>query len=195
MKKALTSMAAMVALGSSPIVASAATTSQNTTINATIGAAISMTTSNTVALAITPTASGAASSNSDTVTVSTSNSSGYTLTMSNTDTTLTLANGGNTIAAHSGTFGSPSTLANNAWGYRVDGVGSFGAGPTSAQTNQANLSQNWAGVPANGSAHTLKTTGGVASADVTTVWYGVKTDTTKPSGLYTDSVTYTATTN
>lgn len=195
MKKTLTTVAAMVALGTSPLLASAAVDTGSTTINATIGAAISMTTSGTVPISVIPTGVGAASSNSDTVTVSTSNSTGYQLSLSNGDTTTSLAGpSGNTLAAHSGTYAVPSTLANNTWGYRVDGA-PFGAGPTTAETNQANLSGTWSGVPSSASPQILKTTGGVASADVTTVWYGVKVDTTKPSGTYTDSVTYTAVTN
>lgn len=179
----------------SPVVASAATDTQSTTINASVASVISMTTSGTVAIAITPTGSGSASSASDTVTVNSNNNAGYDLTLSNGDTTLTLAgSNGGTIAAHTGTYGTPSTLANNSWGYRVDGLGTFGAGPSSAQTNQANLSGTWSGVPSSAAAQNIKSTTGVASNDVTTVWYGVKADTTKTNGTYTDSVTYTATT-
>lgn len=179
----------------SPVLASAATDTDNTTINATIAPVISMTTSGTVAIGVTPTSSGAASSASDTVTVSTNNTAGYNLTLANSDINTNLVNGANNIAAHSGTFASPSTLANNSWGYRVDSAGTFGAGPTSAQTNQANLAETWAGVPASSSPQQLKTTSATATNDVTTVWYGVKVDTSKPNGIYTDQVTYTATTN
>ncbi|MDB5187461.1 MAG: exported protein of unknown function [Candidatus Saccharibacteria bacterium] len=189
------SVLAVMAIVLSPVAAGAAVDTKSTTINATIGSTISMTTSATVAIGITPASSGAASSASDTVTVATNNATGYNLTLADTDATTTLVNGANTIAAHAGTFAAPSTLANNSWGFRVDSAGTFGAGPTIAQTNQANLSGTWAGVPATGSAVTLKTTGATTAGDATTVWYGVKADTTKPSGVYTDSVTYTATTN
>lgn len=195
MKKTLGSLVVMVAVGTSPLVASAATDTQSTTINATVGAAISMTTSATVGISVTPTASGSASSASDTVTVSTSNSGGYNLSMSNTDTSLSLVKGGDSIVSHTGTFGAPTTLGNNSWGYRIDSVGSFGAGPTSAETNQANLAGTWSGIPSSAAPQLLKTTATTTSADVTTVYYGVKVDTTKPSGVYTDSVTYTAVTN
>lgn len=187
---------AAVAVVLSPVAASAATDTKSTTINATINSVISMTTSSTVAIAVTPTASGAMSSNSDTVTVSTNNSTGYTLTLANGDTTTNLVSGGNTIAADAGTQASPSsTLTNNRWGYRIVGVGGFGASATSAETNVANSAYSWAGVPSSASPNTVKTTGATASGDVTTVWYGVKADSTKPSGTYSDSVTYTATTN
>ena len=178
-----------------PAAFAAVSNSASTVINANIGSTISISTSGTVNLAITPTASGSASSASDTVSVSTNNSLGYNLQLADSDATTNLVNGASTIAASSGTFASPATLANNTWGYRVDGAGTFGAGPTSAQTNQSSLSGTWAGVPASGSPATLKSTSTTATADTTTVWYGAKADTTKPNGTYTDTVTYTATTN
>jgi spore coat protein U-like protein len=50
-------------------------------------------------------------------------------------------------------------------------------------------------MPASGSPFTLKTTAATASADVTTVWYSVAANATQPTGVYTDTVTYTALTN
>jgi hypothetical protein len=189
-------LVAVVGVVLSPVVASAATDTDNTTVNAVVAPTISMTTSGTVTANITPTGSGAMSSSSDTVTISTNNSAGFTLTLANADATTTLSNGTDTLAADAGTQASPSTtLTNNSWGYRVDSLGGFGAGPTSAETNQASSAYKWAGVPATGSANTLKTTAATASNNTTTVWYGVKVDTSKSSGTYTDSVTYTATTN
>lgn len=184
---------AALAVAVTPVVASAATA--NTTINATIASVISITTSSTVALAITPDANGQSSSASDTVTVNTNDPDGYVLTLADSDATTTLANGGNSLTAHAGTQGTPTTLANNTWGYRVDSVGGFGAGPASAETNVDTLALTWAGVPATGSPNTLKTTSSTASNDTTTVWYGAKADTSKPNGVYTGTVTYTATAN
>lgn len=199
MKKAtiyrISSLVAVSAVLLSPVIASAATDTKSTTVNVTIGSAISMSTSGTVALAVTPTGVGAASSASDTVTVATNNATGYNLTLADSDATTTLVNGVNTIPAHAGTFAAPTTLANNTWGYRVDGAGGFLTGPTSAQTNQANLTGTWAGVPASGAPQQLKTTSATSAGDVTTVWYGTKVDSTKANGVYTDAVTYTATTN
>lgn len=173
----------------------AASSNSNTVINAAIGSTISISTSGTVTLNITPTGAGSATSASDTVTVSTNNATGYTLQLADADATVTLTNGGNTIGAATGTFAAPAALGVNTWGYRVDSVGTFGAGPTSAQSNAASLSGTWAAVPASGSPATLKTTGSTASGDTTTVWYGASANTTKPNGTYTDTVTYTATTN
>lgn len=184
---------AVLAVATTPVMASAVT--EDTIINATVGSTISMTTSGTVTLNITPDANGQSSSASDSVSVSTNNSAGYTLTLADSDATTTLANGGNTLTAHAGTQGTPTTLANNTWGYRVDSVGGFGVGPTSSETNVDTLALTWAGVPASGSPVTLKTTAATASNDATTVWYGAKADTTKPNGTYTGTVLYTATTN
>ncbi|MBC7746476.1 hypothetical protein H7Y40_00650 [Pedobacter sp.] len=190
----LTAVAAVVAAVLSPVAASAVTA--NTTINATVGATISMTTSTTVAIGVTPTAPGSMSSSSDAVSVSTNNALGFTLSLADTDATTTLVSGGNTFVADAGTQASPTaSLTNNRWGYRVDSIGGFGAGATTTETNVASSAFSWAGVPATGSPNTIKTTATTASNNITTVWYGVKADTTKPNGVYTDSVTYTATTN
>lgn len=178
-----------------PIFASAATQTASTTINATVNSVISMSTSTTVAINLTPTAGGVVTSAADTVSVSTNNAAGYTLTLADGDATTNLVSGGNTIGAHSGTQASPTALAANTWGYRVVNVGGFGASAYSAETNNGSSSSTWAGVPASGSPNTLKTTAATASGDATTVWYGVKVNTSKPNGTYTDTVTYTATTN
>lgn len=178
-----------------PIAASAASDTATTTINATVGSVISISSGPTVAISLTPTSGGVVTSASNTVTVSTNNTAGYTLTLANSDATRNLVSGGNTITPHAGTQASPTALATNTWGYRVVGVGGFGATAYSAESNNGSSTSTWAGVPATGSANTLKTTATTASGDATTVWYGVKADSTKPGGSYTDTVTYTAITN
>ncbi len=177
-----------------PLAAHAATDTDTTTINAVIGSTISMTTSGTVNLNVTPVSGGAQTSAADTVTVATNNSTGYALTLANSDTTLTLVSGANTIAAHAGTQAASSVLANNTWGYHVDSVGDMGTGGA-AQSNVTTSAIKYAGVPSSAAPNTLKSTSTVTAGDVTSVYYGVKADTTKPSGTYTDTVTYTATTN
>jgi len=177
----------------SPVVVMAATDSDNTTINATIASVISIATSGTVAINVTPVSGGSQTSASDTVTVSTNNAAGYDLTLANSDATLTLANGANTIAAHAGTYAAPTALANNSWGYAVGGLGTFDGSYTTI-TNAGTSTTKWAGVPGTGSPQNIKSTSSTASGDTTTVWYSVKADTTNPNGVYTDTVTYTATT-
>ncbi len=176
-----------------PVASYAASTTATTTINATVGSTISMTTSGTVAINLTPGGSAVVSSNSDNVSVSTNNATGYTLTLANNDSNRNLVSGANNIAAHAGTAATPTVLANNTWGYAVAGV-PFSA-TYAAETNETSSTSLWAGVPASGSPVTLRTTAAPASGSATTVWYGVKVDSTQPTGTYTDTVTYTATTN
>lgn len=182
-------------LAVTPVVASAATQSANTVINANIGSAISITTSTTVTIGVTPTPGGVVSSSSDTVTVNTNATAGYTLTLADSDTNTNLVSGGNNIAAHSGSFASPTTLADNTWGYRIVSAGGFGATAYSGETNQAGSTSTWAGVTSSASPVTIKTTGSAATNDTTTVWYGVKATSSQPNGTYSDTVTYTATSN
>lgn len=192
-----TAVLGVVGVVLSPVVASAATDSKNTTVTAVIDSSITMTVGGNVSFNIVPTAGGIFSSSSDTVSVSTNHGAGYNLTLADADATTTLADGGgNSIAAVAGTMGSPTAgMTVDTWGWRVDGAGGFGAGPTTAETNVSTSTHTWAGVPASGAPVTLKTTGSTASNDTTTVWYGAKVSTAKPNGSYSDIVTYTATTN
>lgn len=178
-----------------PVTASALTAS--TTVSTVISPVISLLTSNgTVNVNVTPTGSGAQTLASDTVTVSTNDSSGYTLQLAETGAGSTLVSGGNSIPASSGTQTVPVVMAANTWGYRVDGVGGFGAGPTTSQSSAAiSGSIKFAAVPATASPNTLVATAGTASNATTTVWYGVAANTTQPSGTYTNNVTYTALAN
>jgi len=178
-----------------PAVAGAATA--NTTISSAIGSVISVfTTNGTVNVNVTPTGSGAQTIASDTVTVSTNDSSGYTLQLAESSATTTLTSGSNTIAAISGTPGTPAYETSGTWGWRVDGLASFGSGPTSA-VNSAAISGTlkFAAVPASGSPYTLVTTATTASNATTTVWYGVAANTSQATGTYTNTVTYTCTAN
>jgi len=191
---ALVAVMTFVGVVGLPTMAGAATTS--TTINSAISSVISVFTSNgTVAANVTPTGGGAQTIASDTLTVSTNDTLGYTLQIADTDATTTLVSGGNTIPASAGSQASPIAQAVNTWGYRVDGVGGFGAGPTSGQNSAAIGSVTFAGMPASSSPNTIKTTSTTASNDTTTVWYGVAANTSQPTGTYSDSVTYTATAN
>ncbi len=135
---------------------------------------------------------------SDSVTAITGSSTGYTVTINNADTETTL-HGPNaeTIASVSGTDGSPVALSANIWGYRVDGVASFGVGPTTPLVNTAVPVLTFAATPSSESA------GGIVryteSTDLettaTSVWYGVCVDASTVAGVYTDTVLYTAVIN
>lgn len=197
MKKNIKKLAMIIAVvaGASlmPLSAFASTDTKTTTINALIGSTISVGTSTTVNISVTPVTGGSQSAAADTVTVATNNATGYDLTLADSDANTSLVSGGNTIAAHAGTYAAPSALANNSWGYHIDGLGSFGTGGT-AENNVTSSSVKYAGVPANGSAQNIKTSSTTASGDSVTVYYGVKADPSVPNGTYTDTVTYTATT-
>jgi hypothetical protein len=177
-----------------PLTASAASQSDSTVINVTVAQVISISTSTPVSIGITPTPSGVVSSSSDTVTVNTNSSTGWNLTLSDADTDTDLESGANAFAAHAGTQASPTALADNTWGYRIVGVGGFGGGAYSGETNNGSSSSTWAGVPSSAAPNTIKTSAGTATNDTTTIWYGVRATSSQPSGVYTDTVTYTATT-
>lgn len=172
----------------------AATDSADTVINANVGSTISVNSSSVVTLNVVPTASGSITTASDSVSVTTNNSAGYNLTLSTSSASTDLTSGANSIPASSGSQTTPVTLAADTWGYRVDGEGGFGAGPTTAVTNATSESHSWAGVPASGSANTINSTNSSATNDTTTVWYGLNATTAKAGGTYTNTVVYTATT-
>lgn len=188
------SILSIVALFSMPVVASAMTTT--TTISSTISPVISLlSSSGTVNLNAIPTAGGVQTIASDTVTVSTNDSAGYTLKLGETGASSALTSGGNTIAASTGNQTTPIAQTANSWGYRVDSIGGFGAGPTSGVSSQAIGVLKFAAVPSTGSPDTIVSTSSTASNATTTVWYGVVVNTSQASDTYTNGVTYTATAN
>ncbi|MEJ0072549.1 MAG: hypothetical protein WDN27_00410 [Candidatus Saccharibacteria bacterium] len=158
---------------------------------------VSITTSSSVGISLTPSPTGSCSIQKDQVSVFTDNSNGFSLTLADSGTDTSLKSGAHGITASAGTLSSPVTLAINHWGYRVDGAGGFGSGPTSAQTDVSSSSLSFAGVPAsNATADTLADTDAAADpAVVTSVWYGVCADTAVASGTYSTQVTYTAVAN
>ncbi|HEY8992471.1 MAG TPA: hypothetical protein VIM37_01315 [Candidatus Microsaccharimonas sp.] len=173
--------------------ASAVTTSVNSSISSIISV---FTSSGTVTVNATPSAGGVQTIANDVITVSTNDVAGYTLKLNETGASSTLVSGGNSIAASSGTLAAPVAQAVNTWGYRVDSIGGFGAGPTGPVSNTAiSGAIKFAAVPVTASPDTIKTTATTATNDTTSVWYGVAVNTATPSGAYTNSVTYTAIAN
>lgn len=158
---------------------------------------ITLTSNSNVSLNVTPTSGGSCTIQSDTASVMTDDSNGYTLTLADNSTNTALINGSATIGAGSGTFASPAALSGNAWGYRVDGLGSFGGGPTTGQSNVSPGSTLFAAIKAsNQTADTIAATSVAADPAVTTtVWYGACANTSATSGSYTTQVTYTAVAN
>ncbi|MGH7234541.1 MAG: hypothetical protein ACREF7_03820 [Candidatus Saccharimonadales bacterium] len=162
-----------------------------------VDCSISLSSNGTVSLAVTPTSSGSCTIQSDTATVLTDDTNGYTLTLGDSSTNTSLINGSSSINATTGTIGSPAALSGNSWGYRVDGLGSFGSGPTTGQINVGHSGTLFAGIEASDlTADTIASTSGAADPAVsTTVWYGACADTTVSSGNYTSQVIYTAVAN
>lgn len=158
---------------------------------------ITISTAATLSLPITPDPATRCTIDKNTVSVTTGASVGYSLTLASTSTAGTLPGDthGGTINAVSASYASPSALSANTWGYRIDGTGSFGVGPTSAVTNVAIPSLTFAPLASSASPQTIKTTASAAAPDTTDVWYGVCADMSIPADTYSRQVQYTAATN
>ncbi len=158
---------------------------------------ITLSSNGSLNLDITPTTSGKCTIHSDSPSVLTDDTDGYTLTVADNSTNTSLVNGASSISTTSGTVSSPTTLSGNSWGFRVDGLGGFGAGPTTTQDNVARGSITFSSVKAsNVTADTIASTSGAADPAVaTTVWYGACADTSVASGTYSTQVLYTAIAN
>jgi len=158
---------------------------------------ITVSSSGTVNLTIIPGSSATCTTQKDSVVVTTDASTGYNLSMNNAATTSSLLNGGSSIATTSGTQVSPIALTANTWGYRIDGLAGFGAGPTAASSNTAASATSFAGIPtsAQPAATLAATTVAAGSGETTSVWYGACANTTLPAGTYTSTIIYTAVVN
>lgn len=160
---------------------------------------ISLSTSGSVSIDVTPvTSSITCTVSKDNVTATTDSSTGYTITLQDSDTSTTLAGpSASSIAPIGATPSQPAALTANTWGYRIDGIDGFGSGPTSTTSNSPVPNVTFASVPSsNTAAATVRSTTSTDSNSVTTpVWYGLCANTNVQSGSYTDSVTYTALVN
>lgn len=180
----------------SVVVVTGSASAEDAIINSQVSSGISLSTSSgTVNVNVLPTGTGVQTIAGHTATVSTNSAGGYDLTLVDANNNNSLVSGGNNITASTGTQASPAALTAGTWGYRVDGVGGFGAGPTTAVTNGAiSATTLFAGVPVStGTASVIGTSSTPVSADETDVWYSVAADVSTPVGTYTDTVTYTAT--
>lgn len=173
----------------------ATTQSANTIINGLIGSTITVSSTGTVSMNLSPGGSSVTSIGKDTVTVNSNDVDGYNLTLnvnSATDDKLNNASAGSSIVATSGTYASPAVLASNSWGYRVDGLGTFGAGPTAVVDSAASSALFFAKVPLSGAPQNIRSTTTTATNQTTDVYYGIQVDASKPNGTYTNTVVYTA---
>lgn len=155
---------------------------------------ITLTSSGTVTLNIDPSASGVYTIQKDSINIQSGATTGYTVDLSASSSTTDLESGVNKISRLSTSFSSPAVLATNKWGYRIDDIGSFGSGPTSAVTNALSNSLKFTGIQPVSSADTILSTSSesVSGGDDYDIWYGVKADSTLPNGTYSQIVTYTA---
>lgn len=128
---------------------------------------------------------------SSTITVYTNNATGYALTLKDKDADTDLVNAnGATIPA---TAATSLTAGTAAWGYKVFSQHGNNAG----EGAQATGNTEWLAVPASSASGAAisnlgtKTSGG----DQTIVDYGVATAADQATGIYADTIVYTATTN
>ena len=131
-----------------------------------------------------------------TVTTETNNRTGYTLQLNATSgysNSLTNAATSETIPTLAGAYASGS-FPTNYWGYT-------GGLDKSSETGGYNCASNYCPILAYQSTesnyapnHAIKATN-APSSDTTTITFGAKADTTKSSGTYSTSVTFTAVTN
>lgn len=132
---------------------------------------LTINTSGDITVPVVPSMGGTLNTASGTVTVTSTDVIGYDLYV-RAATTTNLTKGGDTIPASAN--GSPGTLSTNTWGYNATGSTTNFVGMTMTDTLIHSLS------------------GPSTAGDVTSVTYGVKVDTTQPSGNYSTVVTYTA---
>ena len=161
---------------------------------------ISITSASNISVSLTPNNGGSCSVGKNDVSVLTDSSTGDNLSLSVNSVTGALTNGsGGNIYPSSGTFSSPQALGINKWGYRVDGTGGFGSGPTGVIADQNYpISNTFAAAPYGSTPVPDIVASSSLAADpavTTSVWYGVCADTSISSGLYTGTILYTATTN
>jgi hypothetical protein len=158
---------------------------------------ITLSSSGTLSLNVVPAGGTTCSVASDSVAVTTDSSTGYSLTMNDQATSSSLVGTSTGIATDSGTPSAPSSLTANSWGWRVDGLSGFGAGPTTGSSNGGVPPVRFAGVPTSSqSAATVATSSSAADPTVTTpVWYGLCVNTSIPADTYSSTVVYTAVVN
>ena len=154
-----------------------------------------------VSVDLRPTSDGASVVVSQQVTTTTSSDSGYRLYISTNSTSdedsrklqnETLIASGSTnayLAPSSGTISNPTTLTTNTWGYALSTTGD--------NNGEVTTSSQFIGVPLLGAEHLINNiqtavTDSTSANAITTVYFGMNANSSRPSGLYTAYVTYTA---
>ena len=120
-----------------------------------------------------------------TIKVYTNNATGYTLNVKDADSTLALTKVSSTETIPAGTVTAPATTfdlvaGTAAWGYVVDTASADGTGYKAITASDVQVKTK-----------ATPTSGG----EETKVYYGVATASDQATGVYADTITYTATTN
>ena len=173
------------------------------------GGVVSLTSSGNVNLSMYASSAGTVQTAVDAVRV-TSGNAGYQLYLSVAgDNNALIRDGGSptnesdTIPAAGGNISSPTVLGTNTWGFAVaskdttSGSGSEdvlanGFDNTYPTGDNSVMTSKFAKVPTKGNDVKIASRSGSANNILTNVYYGIKANTAKPSGLYKNTVTYTA---
>ena len=149
------------------------------------------TVTNQVQLSITPTTNQNFSSSSHNVKVDSNLPGGLDLKLSTATANNHLSTiGGQTIAPTTGNFTNPQAIADNSWGYRING-GAFGFN-TIIETNTNGSNFTWASVPPSATPDVIFTSNSLVSDQTIPVFYGVKVSNTQAPGNYSVTVIYEA---
>lgn len=149
------------------------------------------TVTNQVQLSITPTTNQNFSSSSHHVKVDSNLPGGLDLKLSTATANNHLSTiGGQTIAPTTGNFNNPQAIADNSWGYRING-GAFGFN-TVTETNTNGSNFTWASVPPTAMPDVIFTSNSLVSDQTIPVFYGVKVSNTQAPGSYSATVIYEA---
>jgi hypothetical protein len=197
------SLAILISICSAQTISYADTTDSSVYGNGSFGdcdygtCTITLTDTGVPTLTVVPTPAGVCSVQSDTVSVLTDSTTGYSLTMTTSTTNNAMQGATTSLPTSSGTSSAPTTLAVNTWGYRVDGLASFGTGPTTSQSSGSVPSVTFAGVPASNQSSTqvAYSNSPANPAQDTKAWYGICADSSVPADTYSVTVIYTAVTN
>lgn len=150
---------------------------------------ITASTTSNLNIAVNP---GKMSSAKDTISADSNNLLGYKVYLSSSTASTDMVhtvNSANKMNKAAGSVTTPGALADNRWGFRVNGVGGFGA-TTAIETNVTSSTYNWAGITPAGTLTQIKETS-AAGPTATDVYYGLKSAPTAPSGTYKATVMYT----
>ncbi|MDR2336786.1 MAG: endo-1,4-beta-xylanase [Candidatus Nomurabacteria bacterium] len=129
------------------------------------------------------------------VRVESNNHTGYILTLSTTTTDNSLRHDKLNATIPAIASATPTTVSSTvpAWGYRMDGLGAFGLGPTTVETDVTKSAFTWAAVPTLSNPVVLRSTNIFDTGYVhnSKVFYIISAPKTLPAGFYSTTIMYT----